>query len=341
MEAPPAPLHAGAVGNLSSSPPQQQLNRNSGGGDRPPLLARQQEDIVKKFAMLLSTDDGPTSSASRAPASGTPLSSGSGSAAAALQAARSKGLASLLSKSVADDEVVLVLPSLDMRLSEESTNNVGGKKGANGAGGVPSGASAGPSSVGALPKLGETKDSTAPAQLMKSNSNPAMSPDNILIAGAPHPDSRPSMAASVLTAASNKAAKVEELAAIEMNKKTSWTRSTVVYASHAVATNASEFFSKLIDSRLRAWTLLLLRHSLSTGDAQSRTRLLSMLSASIQVKKAETRFKTLSLPESAKGQAKEADVILPLLFEVVLHLTIQDKPESVTLRAPGTISGTC
>jgi len=254
-------------------------------------VAKQQEEVVRQFAALLSTAEG-DGKKKKQPSH--------------TQANRSRGISALLSDSVAGDEVVLVLPSLDMRLSEDA-----GKTG----------------SCTALPKLGETSTSDD-----GSSSSP-------LSDGGSNGSNRPDMAASVLTVATKDAAKVEEQAAIEMNKKTSWTRSTAVYASQAVATNASEFFAKLIDSRLRAWTLLLLRHSLSTGDAQSRARLLSMLSASISVKKAETNFKTLVLPDSAAGQAKEADVILPLLFEVALHITIQEKAELITLRAPGTISG--
>jgi len=284
MEAPAAPLHHGG-GKSELSPADEAASTG---------LVEEREEVVRKFASLLSTAAENGDGTKKDPA---PLP----------QAARSKGLAELLAGSVADDDVVLVLPSLDMRLSEEN-----GKDG----------------TATALPKLGEPKEATA-----------VLSPSSNGEGGGGRDWPPVNMAASVLTAASNDAAKVEEKAAMEMSKKTSWTKSTVVYASHAVATNASEFFSKLIDSRLRAWTLLLLRHSLSTGDSQSRTRLLSMLSASIQVKKAETNFKTLALPESAARQANDADVILPLLFEVVLHLTIQEKPVQITLRAPGTISG--
>jgi hypothetical protein len=136
----------------------------------------------------------------------------------------------------------------------------------------------------------------------------------------------------------NDAAQMEHKAAKSMSQL-SWTKSTLFYAIDAVSANASEFFSNLIDSRVRAWTLLLLRHSLSTGDNESRERLLGMLSASIRVIKAETNFRCLSLPASAAGQPKEADVILPLLFEVYLYVTVQEKPERIKLMSPGTISG--
>jgi hypothetical protein len=64
-----------------------------------------------------------------------------------------------------------------------------------------------------------------------------------------------------------------------------------------------------------------------------------MLSSNIEIKSTETNFKTLSLPDEARSHPKEADVILPLLFEAKLQVSIQGKDDSVFLRAPGTISG--
>ena len=152
----------------------------------------------------------------------------------------------------------------------------------------------------------------------------------------------PEMAASVLnnaSTASSNAAQVEQAAAKHLGALTSWTKSSLVYAPHAVNKNISGAFSSLVDSRVQAWTLLLLRHSLSTGDQVSRSRLLSMLSCSIKLKSATTIFKTLQLPDSARSQPKEADAILPLLFEAELQLSIYDKVDTVSLRAPGTIAG--
>ena len=160
------------------------------------------------------------------------------------------------------------------------------------------------------------------------------------LTASPVDDSRPTMAASVLTSATEGAANSEQNAAQNIGKLTSWTKSTLEYASDAVKKNLANSFASLVDSRVRAWTLLLLRHSLSTGDGESRSRLLSMLSSSIKIDYADTNFKTLPLPESAAEQAQE-QVILPLLFEVTLHATVQDSKESVTLRAPGTIMGEC
>jgi hypothetical protein len=154
----------------------------------------------------------------------------------------------------------------------------------------------------------------------------------------------PLMAASVLSSSgqnSENASNMEKAAAQTLGAVTSWTKSTLVYAPHAASKSVSTSFSSLVASRVKAWTLLLLRHSLTTGDAASRSRLLSMLSSNVEITSTTTSFKTLPLPDSAKTQPKEADVILPLLFEANLNINMQGRSDSVFLRAPGTIAGTC
>jgi len=156
--------------------------------------------------------------------------------------------------------------------------------------------------------------------------------------------SQPKMEASVLhnaADASAKAAKVEQKAAQTLGSLTSWTRSSVVYAANAISENAANSFSSLVDSRVRAWTLLLLRHSLTTGDSTSRSRLLSMLASIIKVCSTETAFKAQPLPEYLANIPKadgDPDVMLPLLFEVHMKITVQSKDCNVTLRAPGTVA---
>jgi hypothetical protein len=213
--------------------------------------------------------------------------------------AASRELLSCLSRSVEQHDVICTLPSLDMRRLDEDS-----------------------ASVSPLPKVGEHFQ----AGVCEEKLDLAV----------------PQMEASVLNSAADasaKAAQVEQKAAQSLGAMTSWTKSSVVYACTAVSENAANSFSSLVDSRVRAWTLLLLRHSLTTGDSASRSRLLSMLSSIIKVNSAETAFKTLPLPESASHQPKEADVILPLLLEVDLKISIQSQNDVVTLRAPGTISG--
>ena len=156
------------------------------------------------------------------------------------------------------------------------------------------------------------------------------------------PSEKPTMAASVLDASntnSESATSIEKRAVQTLGSITSWTRSTLVYAPQAAAKNISTSFSSLVATRIRAWTLLLLRHSLTTGDAASRSRLLSMLSSKVEVMSTTTLFKTLSLPDSANDHVKEADVILPLLFEANMTISLQGKNQSIFLRAPGTVAG--
>jgi len=225
---------------------------------------------------------------------------------------QSSQLMNLFAKSTAHDEVVLIVPSLDLRLEGE-----GGDRTSN----------------MVLPEVGQHLATTTAATTTTEE------PTTIT-------QDTPNMAASVLSLAKaadnslNNKALIEQKAADSIGQKTSWTRSTVVYAAQAVASNLSDSFTTLLNSRLRAWTLLLLRHSLSTQNAQARSRLLNMLSAKIAVQHSETTYRTLPLPESAAGaKPKDADIILPLLFEVLLHLSIQGKDETVTLRAPGTVTG--
>lgn len=153
---------------------------------------------------------------------------------------------------------------------------------------------------------------------------------------------QPVMEASVLgTAAetSTNTPKEERKSAQQLCTMTSWTKSSIVYASSALIKNVSNSFSSLVDARVRSWTLLMFKNSLSSGDNSSRSNLLKMLSASVKVTSAQSNFKTLPFPGGAGGQSKEADVILPLLFEVSLEVSLQGSTESVTLRAPGTVSG--
>jgi hypothetical protein len=211
-----------------------------------------------------------------------------------------RDLVSCLSRTVESHEVICTLPSLDMRKVDDDVCGM------------------------TLPKVGEHRH------------NGVMDITGTEEKAVPH------MAASVLSNAADasaKAAQVEQKAAQSLGSLTSWTKSSVAYASTALSTNVSDSFSSLVDSRVRAWTLLLLRHSLTSGDSASRSRLLSMLSSIIKVHSAKTVFRTIPLPESAAGQPKEADVILPLLLEVDMDISIQGKVDRVTLRAPGTIAG--
>jgi hypothetical protein len=153
----------------------------------------------------------------------------------------------------------------------------------------------------------------------------------------------PEMAASVLdtagAAVSDEASNLEQSAAQNLGALVSWPKSTLVSAPAAVSKSVSTSFASLVESRVKAWTLLLLRHSLTNGDSSSRNRLLSMLSSKIEITGSITSFKTLALPDAARDQPRDADVILPVIFEVVLQVSSQGRSDVIPLRAPGTISG--
>ena len=214
----------------------------------------------------------------------------------AVDLSSSKTLKGLFSKDVPEQGIVLVLPSLDIQISEKS---------------------------GALPGVGETsrgEDISASAEAVPQ---------------------RPNKTASVLTSAAKDAVDADHEVAKSMGEWSSWTKSTVAFAPAALVNNFSQSFSRLVGSRMKAWTLLLLRHSLSTGDESSRKRLLGILAASLKVEFTSTKFQTIPLPDAAKGHQKEADVILPLLFRATVSVTGHDekRDDTVTFHAPGTICG--
>lgn len=165
-------------------------------------------------------------------------------------------------------------------------------------------------------------------------------------------------------AASANAAKLEAAAAANLGTPTTWTRSSVAQAPPSIVRSLSGSFYSLLDSRVRAWTLLLLRHSLSSGDDDSRSRLLALLatSSAIDLSKIVMSFQTLDLPAAMKAQleqekrakaaAREAgtltdaqkaerdcDLVLPLIFEANIDVNLQGQTMSVQLRAPGTVGG--
>ena len=169
------------------------------------------------------------------------------------------------------------------------------------------------------------------------------------------------------------ATRLEQVASRNMGRKTTWTRSSAPQAPPALLQSLRSSFGSLVDSRVRAWTLLLLRHSLNSGDSASRSRLLALLAtgASIDMTAVTTTFVTLELPRETKarldaehrkkreemrasavergtvqmsrtpgeGGDENRDVVLPLIFEAVVDVNIQGQEITVKLRAPGTISG--
>ena len=279
---------------------------------------------------------------------------------------RTKELLALFSKTVKDDQVVLMVPSLDLQFTAEGSHSHSSRSSS--------------SSGSALHQHGTFKDILP--QMGTHNSIGTSSSLPNLLGAIPHDNqeppptttTRPNMAASVLnrntttttssssllppnhhqhsdsalrSRHSNKLdtdtvdSSLPTVTPQDIGKQTSWTKSTLPYTYSAVGTNITESFTTLFNARLRAWTLILLRHSLATGSTDSRTKLLGLLQVQIGTTAVhEFAYRTLPLPDAAKNAKPiDSDIILPLLFEVTLNLSIQGKTEKVTLRAPGTISG--
>jgi len=127
-----------------------------------------------------------------------------------------------------------------------------------------------------------------------------------------------------------------------MSEPISWTRSSAPQAPMALVRSLSLSFSSLFDSRMKACTLLLLRHSLSSGDYNSRSRLLALLSSSssINIQTLSTSFESLTLPQELKIPEEEGKVVLPLLFEASVVLTLgQNKQINLKFKSTGAIEG--
>jgi len=202
-----------------------------------------------------------------------------------------------------------------------------------------------------LPNVGKSAKSNPLLQVSGSNSPKSLQPRI------------PTMTASVFNAQANggvkrpqeaqaacDAAMLEQAAAQNLGSVTTWTRSTVHLAPLTMLKTLASSFSALVDARVRAWMLLFLRQSLSSGDEQSRSQLMKLLatSQSIDIKSVATSFNALSLPpnvalgqqDGKEGQAKPpTQIILPLLFEVVSNVVLHEEHVIAKLRAPGTLLG--
>ena len=240
--------------------------------------------------------------------------------------AKATNFLSCLSSSLTDSDVVAKVPTLEMPAD-------GGKEAA---------AASGNKVASALPSLGQSsqKASAVPKMAASVLTTAAAGPGGVASQQQSQDQLQSSPAARQQKGKPNEPPKAELAASAKhMAKTTSWTRSTLIYAPPAMAKNISTAFSNLVQSRVKAWTLLLLRHSLQNGNGASRSSLLGMLSSAIEMKVVVTKFRTLPLPPAARGQAKEADVVLPLLFEVAMIVSVQGRDEKVMLRAPGTVAG--
>ena len=162
---------------------------------------------------------------------------------------------------------------------------------------------------------------------------------------------------------------VEYAAAKNLGRLVSYTRSSAPHSPGTMTRTLFESFTSLVQSRVKAWTLLLLRHSLSSGDEDSRARLMSLLASNtielsdmvttVRVEKAEKEEKKeedrehkaenigeaqdQKADESSSSQnatSKPCDVTVPLSLEIDIDIALQERVISVHIEASGTAHGT-
>lgn len=168
-----------------------------------------------------------------------------------------------------------------------------------------------------------------------------------------------------LSVCSEASTKLEMAAALNISRPLSFTRSSVHHAPAAMLKSLFSSFSTLVESRVRTWTLLLLRHSLSSGDQTSRDRLMALLSTqqsfnmeamithfepkplthetAIELKKngrIRNQLKNVARSQGKSGCGLEfCDFIIPIEFQAAIDIGIQGQQVTVHLRAPAQIGG--
>lgn len=153
-----------------------------------------------------------------------------------------------------------------------------------------------------------------------------------------------SSSVSDMQQASENAAVLEQAAATNLVSPTTWTRPTVHLASLTMLRSFAQSYVSLVASRVKAWTLLLLRKSLSSGDKSSRSGLLKLLATthSLHLSSVSTSFLCLPhpvVPQADQQDEDEGEFVLPLLFEAAMTISIQDEDLPVKLRCPGVVLG--
>lgn len=168
-----------------------------------------------------------------------------------------------------------------------------------------------------------------------------------------------------LSICSEASTKLEMAAALNISRPISFTRSSVHHAPAAMLKSLFSSFSTLVESRVRTWTLLLLRHSLSSGDQTSRDRLMALLSTqqsfnmeamithfepkplthetAMELKKngrIRNQLKNVACSQGKSGFGLEfCDFIIPIEFQAAIDIGIQGQQITVHLRAPAQIGG--
>lgn len=171
--------------------------------------------------------------------------------------------------------------------------------------------------------------------------------------------------ASMISSSSSDTTNLEMAAAVHMDRPLSFTRSSAQHAPSALIRSLYSSFSQLVASRMKTWTLLLLRHSLSSGNKASRERLMALLGSqhSFKMDAIVTEFKVggnstpdeiarllndgasrkekrnALMNEGKNMEMDSCDLILPLQFKSVIDMTIQGKSCTVHLDTSGSVGG--
>ena len=141
--------------------------------------------------------------------------------------------------------------------------------------------------------------------------------------------------------ASISATKLEKAASKDLGRAITYTRSSAPHAPSVMTRALFDSFTSLVESRVKAWTLLLLRQSLSSGDETSRGRLMSLLASdNVELSAIVTTFNVeKKIMNTANNSEKSDSLTLPLTFEVDIDLKLHDKMISLHLEAKGTVEG--
>ncbi len=240
---------------------------------------------------------------------------------------------------------LISVPALDLQSSENEEGQVHGRS---------AGASAVLPSLGKSSKVGNNNTTTKPvipamvASVLGHGSNSQM---NLFSDGKANGKSAKKSESDLLKSAAAAATDIEYAAAQNFGKPISYTRSSAPQAPGAMARVLFDSFSSLIESRIKTWTVRLLRHSLSSGDEDSRVQLLSLLAAkSIQLSAIVTQFKTMrtlrekvSLPQdlvtSLPYSQKSCEFVVPLIMDVNVDLKLHGKVVNLHFQTDGTAAG--
>eukprot|EP00549_Striatella_unipunctata_P018978 CAMPEP_0118715078 /NCGR_PEP_ID=MMETSP0800-20121206/26640_1 /TAXON_ID=210618 ORGANISM="Striatella unipunctata, Strain CCMP2910" /NCGR_SAMPLE_ID=MMETSP0800 /ASSEMBLY_ACC=CAM_ASM_000638 /LENGTH=619 /DNA_ID=CAMNT_0006621137 /DNA_START=271 /DNA_END=2130 /DNA_ORIENTATION=- len=245
---------------------------------------------------------------------------GASSASSGLMDVGADAILQCISSTVRDSEIVCKLPSLNMGIKKDENTSILPRVG---------------SSRGTQGKIPETDSATESVPSMTASVFKNTGGVSVPIGSSPS-SSGPSP---------HDSANLEKFAA-SLESPTEWTKSTVTHAPSGMLRNLSSSLVTLVEKRVKEWTLLLLKHSLVSGDKTSRTRLMNLLRTSngMSLKSSKLSFCTLPLPEGSTEdeeldeEEENADLIFPLLVDYDADFFIQGKTDRIRIKIPGAMA---